>query len=137
MGGLIKDLAKRMNIWQDSLSAYHPAGNRLAENAVKRIKRAIGDKTIEDAMEDICALNNGIPYTNMRLSPFESLTGIVSPVNGIPMTEHSQKILVSRDWVTEKVNAKENPPPTHPENNTTNGEDNHPQTNMDLSLIHI
>ena len=82
-------------------------------------------------MEEITALNNAPPYKDQRLAPFESLHGIVSPVNRIPMTEHSRKQLVSREWLTEKVNMKENPLSTHPDNNTTNGEDNHAQTNMD------
>ena len=120
-----------MGIWQDSSSAYHPAGNRLAENVVQRLKKAIADRTIEDAMQDIVALNHAPPYKDQRLTPFESLTGLVSPLNGIPMTDKSRKELVSREWLTEKVNAKENPLPTHPDNNTTNGEDNHAQTDME------
>ena len=131
MGGLIKELAEQLKIKQDASSAYHPAGNRLAENAVKRIKHAIGDKKIEDAKNEICALNNGVSYSNDRLTAFKALHGLASPVNGIPMTDKSFKELVQRKWVTDKVNAKENPLPTHPENNKTNGEDNHPQTHDD------
>ena len=47
------------------------------------------------------------------------------------MTKHSQKILVSQEWLTDKVNMKENPLPTHLDNNTTNGEDNHAQTDIE------
>ena len=82
-------------------------------------------------MMDIVALNHGQPYDNKKLTPFEVLTGLVSPVNRIPMTEKSMKELVSRQWLTEKKNAKENPLPTHPDNNETNGQDNHKPTNFE------
>ena len=35
MSGIIKEISVRLGIWQDSSSAFHPAGNRLAENAVQ------------------------------------------------------------------------------------------------------
>ena len=57
------------NIVQDKSSAHHPSGNRCIENAVQRIKRAIGDRKIEDAMTDIIALNHGHPYNSKTLTP--------------------------------------------------------------------
>ena len=44
IGGIIEDISRRLKIWQDTSSAYHPAGNKLIENAVDRIEHAIGDK---------------------------------------------------------------------------------------------
>ena len=107
MGGIIKEVSQQLGIWQDSSSAYHPAGNRLAENAVQRIKKAIGERKISEAMEDIMALNHGQPYNNKRLTPFEALFGIVSPVNGIPMTDKSMRVLVR--MVNEQKERKRKP----------------------------
>ena len=46
IGGVIEDISRKMKIWQDTSSAYHPAGNKLIENAVGRIKHVIGDRKI-------------------------------------------------------------------------------------------
>ena len=54
-GGIIQEISKRLGIWEDMSSAYNPAGNRLAENTVKKIKKAIGNRKIEDATQDIIA----------------------------------------------------------------------------------
>ena len=131
MGGVLQELCEQLKIRQDASSAYHPSGNRLAENAVKRIKNAMGNKRIEDALPDICALNHGVSYCDNRLSAFEALYGIAFPVNGIPMTDKSEKELVSREFIGDKVNGKANTPPTNPDNNKTIGEDSHPQTHWD------
>ena len=37
IGGVTEDISKELKIWQDTSSAYHPAGNKLIENAVGRI----------------------------------------------------------------------------------------------------
>ena len=42
IGGIIKEISERLKIWQDTSLAYHAAGNKLIENAVGRIKKAIG-----------------------------------------------------------------------------------------------
>ena len=70
MGGVLKELCEQLKIKQDGSSAFHPAGNRLAENAVKRIKNAMGDKRIEDALPDICALNHGQSICDDRLTAY-------------------------------------------------------------------
>ena len=56
-GDIIQEISKKLGIWQDMSSAYNPAGNKLAENTVKRIKKAIGNSKIEDATKEIAALN--------------------------------------------------------------------------------
>ena len=94
--GAVEELCKEFNIVQDKSSAHHPSGNRCIENAVQRIKRAIGDKNIEDAMNDIIALNHGHPYNSKTLTPHKKLYGMISPVPGIPMTPEAEKVLVDR-----------------------------------------
>ena len=96
-GGIIQEITKKLGIWQDTSSAYNPAENRLAKNTVKRVKKAMGNRKIEDAMQDIIALNLSPPYNNQRLTPFEAMHGLVSPVNRIPMTESGEKEPVNRD----------------------------------------
>ena len=125
IGGVIKEISKQLGIWQDTLSAYNPAGNTFAENTVQRIKKALGDKRIEDAIMDIDALNICPPYDGKRLSPFESMHGFVSPANGISMTETGLRELVSREWLTDKVNTKENPLPKLPEDKNNTKLDKH------------
>ena len=55
--GQIEELSRRFGIWQDTSSAYHPAGNKHIESTVGRIKRVLGKRRVEDAMRDINALN--------------------------------------------------------------------------------
>ena len=55
--GQIQELSRRFGIWQDTSSAYHPAGNTHIESTVGRIKRVLGKRKVEDAMRDINALN--------------------------------------------------------------------------------
>ena len=43
-------------------SAHHASGNLCIENAVQRIKNAIGARKIDDSYDDILALNHGNPY---------------------------------------------------------------------------
>ena len=93
-------LKKSQSDWESGRTVhqkFHPAGNRLAENAVQRIKKAIGGRKIEDAMEDISALNHGQPYNNKTLTPYEALHGVISPLNGIPMPDTKETELVTRD----------------------------------------
>ena len=54
-------------------SAYNPAGNLLAENGIRRVKRAIGRDKMEDAWDSIQALNYSSPYSNEIQSPFEAM----------------------------------------------------------------
>merc|ERR1712030_62534 len=54
-------------------SAYHPAGNLLAETGIRRVKRAIGREKMEDAWDHIQALNYSSPYSNEIRSPFEAM----------------------------------------------------------------
>merc|ERR1712030_230266 len=103
IGGVIEEISKELKIWQDTSSDYHPAGNKLIENAVGRIKHVIGDRKIEDCMKDISALNLSQPYSNKTLTPFEELYGISSPADGIPMTEEAEKELVEHKYVTDKL----------------------------------
>ena len=65
-------------------SAYNPAGNLLAENGIRRVKRAIGREKIEDAWDDIQALNHSSPYSNEIQSPFEAIYKYTPKLIGIP-----------------------------------------------------
>ena len=67
LGIKIQAFSKELGIWQDTSSAYHAAGNKCVENAVGRIKRAIGMQKIEDSIMDIAALNMSSPYNNKTL----------------------------------------------------------------------
>ena len=89
--GAVEKLCKMFNITQDKSSAHHPSGIRCIENAVQRIKWAIGDRKIDEAMTDINALNNGSPYDGKTLIPAEELSGLICPVPGIPMTKEAEK----------------------------------------------
>lgn len=84
IGGAIKELSMEMKIWQDTSSAYYPAGNTCIESAMGRIKRVLGRRKIEVAMRDINALNLSQPYDNRTHTPNEEMTLRKSPVNGIP-----------------------------------------------------
>ena len=75
-------------------------------------------------MMDIIALNLSQPYNNKSLTPFEALHTVTSPVNGIPITEHAEKELVERKWVTDKKNAKELSN-SNPETKNSGSQDTH------------
>ena len=68
-GDVIEELSRKIKIWKDTSSAYHPEGNKLIENTVGRIKRVLGKRKIEDAMRDINALNLSQPYENKLMTP--------------------------------------------------------------------
>lgn len=68
-------------------SAYNPTGNLLAENGIRRIKRAIGRETIEDAFDDIEALNHSSPYSNEIQSPFEAMYKFTPKPINLPRPE--------------------------------------------------
>ena len=57
VGGMIEEFSKELGIWQDKSSAFHASGNKCVENAVGRIKKAIGMKKIDDAYDEFNALN--------------------------------------------------------------------------------
>ena len=107
IGGIIEEISKDLKIWQDTSSAYHPAGNKCIENAVQRIKHAIGNRKMEDCTMDIVALNMSQPYNNKTLTPFEELHGMTSPVNGIPMKDSTLRELVERKYLTDKLQRAE------------------------------
>lgn len=97
------------------------------------IKKAIGGRTIAEAKANIVALNHSQPYNNKTLTPFEAMTGLVSPVNGIPMTEQGYTELISRDWITKKKNMKESPLSTYPGNRGTSSQDKYTQEEREIS----
>ena len=72
-----------------------------------RIKTAIGDHKIADAMSDINTLNLSQPYNSKTFTACEELYGLVSPVNGIPMLDHFKKELVSREFLPDKIQRAE------------------------------
>ena len=102
VGGAIEEFSKTLGIWQDKSSAYHAPGNKCVENAVGRIKRAIGKNKIEDAIDDINALNISSPYNNKTLAAVEDMYARTSQVNGIPRPDHLDKELISRELVSER-----------------------------------
>ena len=125
--GAVEELCKEFNIYQDKSSAHHPSGNKCIENAVRRIKKAIGNNKIEDSYDNILALNHGNPYNTGVLSPAEELAGMISPVPGIPMTEEAEKILVDRKILAEKITRSEHRN-TNPRKKALNPEDTHTPT---------
>ena len=68
-------------------SAYNPAGNLLAENGIRRVKRAIGREKMEEAWDSIQALNYSSPYSNEIQSPFEAMYKFYPKQIGIPKPE--------------------------------------------------
>ena len=60
----MKDFLQPRGIELKTSSHYNPAGNLLAENGIRRIKRAIGSEKMEEAWDDIQALNQSSPYSN-------------------------------------------------------------------------
>ena len=78
-------------------------------------------------MTDINALNNGNPYDGKTLSPHEELYGIISPVQGIPMTKEAEKVLVDREILSERKTRSE-VRNTNPRQGPFNPEDTHPPT---------
>ena len=135
IGGVMEEISKELKIWQDTSSAYHPAGNKLIENVVGRIKHVIGDRKIEDAKMDLIALNLSQPYSNKTLTPFEELFGLTSPVNGIPMTEEANKELIERKWLSNKKQRAE-PRNSNPTMKPFSLEDRHTQTKEEYDLSH-
>ena len=107
VGGMIEEFSKQMGIWQDTSSAYHASGNKCVENAVQRIKRAIGMKKIEDSILDISALNMSSPYNNKVLSPQEEMFGRISPVNGIQRPDYPDKELLDSEFISERLQRAE------------------------------
>ena len=88
--------ANQLGIEIDTSSAYNPAGNLLAETAIKRCKHAIMNNLISESHFNLMALNTSEPANGNELSPFESLHGLLSPVSGIPMTDAVKKLLTDR-----------------------------------------
>ena len=93
-----------MELKSRTLRAKNPAGNLLAEKTIQRVKTAIGGKNIEDAMNDILALNL-VPQKGQSLSPFESMHAISSPATGIPMSRENIRWLTNRDCINKKLNS--------------------------------
>ena len=52
-----------------------------------------------DTYEQIWALNMSEPDEKTRLTPFEALHGMVSPVSGVPLRDDVKKYLVDRTWL--------------------------------------
>ena len=124
----IEDLSRKFGIWQDTSSAYHPAGNKLIESTVGRIKRVLGKRRIEDAMRDINALNLSQPYTNKLQTPNEEMTGRPSPVAGIPVPDHIYNGKIPADRITKGeykgTNPALKPTPLAPTSSTDKPESN-------------
>ena len=87
-------------------SAYNPAGNLMAENGIRRIKRAIGNEKFSDAWDDIQALNQSSPYSNEIQSPFEAMYGFQTTVFGIPKPEYLKKLKENQLRSTARRNHK-------------------------------
>ena len=128
----VKKLCQEYNIFQDKSSAHHASGNLCIENAVQRIKNAIGARKIEDSYDDLLALNHGNPYNKNVMTPCEELYGLVSPVPGIPMTEKAEHILVDRKIQGEQLTRSEFRN-TNPKKEALNSEDTHPPTREENS----
>ena len=133
VGGKIEEFSKTLGIWQDKSSAYHAPGNKCVENAVGRIKRAIGMKKIDDTVDEISALNMSSPYNNKTLAPVEELYGRVAPVNGIPRPDHLDKDLISRDVLSERKQRAEHTG-SNPEARSFTPEDQHSPTQEENDL---
>ena len=58
-------------------------------------------------MMSIIALNLTPPYDDKTLTPFEEMHAFVSPENGIPMTEDTEKELIERKWLSDKIQKME------------------------------
>ena len=129
----VKKLCQMYNIYQDKSSAHHASGNLCIENAVQRIKSAIGARKIEDSYDDLLALNHGNPYNKNVMTPCEELYGIISPVPGIPMTEKAEHILVDRKIQGEQLTRSEFRN-TNPRKEALNSEDTHPPTREENNI---
>ena len=79
-------------------------------------------KKIEDAIDDINALNMSSPYNNKTLAPVEELFGRTAPVNGIPRPDHLDKELISRELISERKTRAEHTG-SNPEGRTFTPED--------------
>ena len=131
--GAVKELCQMYNIYQDKSSAHHASGNLCIENAVQRIKNAIGARKIEDSYDDILALNHGNPYHKSVLTPCEEITGLISPVPGIPMTDKAEEILVDRKILGEQLTRAEFRN-TNPRKKALSPEDTHPPTKEENNI---
>ena len=80
----MKDFLDEYGIQTITSSAYNPAGNLLAENNIRRVKRAIGRNKMEKAWTDIQALNFSSPFSNKFQSPFEAMYKFYPKPIGIP-----------------------------------------------------
>ena len=80
-------------------------------------------------MRDISALNLSQPYNNKTLTTNEELHAFVLPVNGIPMTEKAKRELVSREFLTDKIQRAEHRY-SNPAMNHFSPEDSRPQTKV-------
>ena len=96
----------------ENSSSYHPAGNLLAEGTIRRVKNAIGGKTIQDAMDEILALNL-VPREGHTLSLFKAMHTIASPASGIPVPESKVRWLTNRDWIDKKIAVQLSPQTSH------------------------
>ena len=86
---------RKYGIQIENSVAYYPAGNLLAERTIKRVKTELRSRTLEDAMDQILALNLA-PRRGESLSPFESMHSIVSLVSGIPTSDKRLKFLTDK-----------------------------------------
>ena len=83
----MKEFLDKYGIKIVTSSAYNPVGNLLAENGIRRVKRAIGRQTVEEAFDDIEALNHSSPYSNEIQSPFEAMFKFTPKPINIPRPE--------------------------------------------------
>ena len=60
----MRDFLEPRGITLKTSSAYNPAGKLLAENGIRRVKRAIGSEKMDDAWDDIQTLNQSSPCRN-------------------------------------------------------------------------
>ena len=66
---IMQEFCRKYGIHIENSASYHPGRNLLAEVTVKRVKTVIGGDTIENAMDEILALNL-VPRPGHTLSPF-------------------------------------------------------------------
>mgnify|MGYP003330675700 CR=1 FL=1 len=100
----MREFLKPIGITLDTSSAYNPAGNLLAENGIRRVKRAIGHKKFKDAWAHIQALIQSSPYSRGTQSPIEAKYGFQKGIAGIPLPEFIENGKL-RKW-THKINRK-------------------------------
>ena len=78
----------------------------LAENGIRRIKRAIGNEKFSDAWDNIQALNQSSPYSNEIQSPFEAMYGFQTAVFGLPQPQYLKKMKENQLRSTARRNHK-------------------------------